>query len=93
MIVSFGISPEYFWDKMTESECYYLLHAIDDNRRETYSNLRLQCYYSIAPYLKENFTFRKFCKDWPLPWDNQTTDLEKNIMTANDWVKMVGTKK
>lgn len=79
-MVSLGISPEYFLDRMGFDEVVALLKADGERKRDEWERTRQQCFYSVAPYSDKI----KQPKDlFQLPWDvkkekKQSQKLSKN---------------
>lgn len=64
-VVSLGIAPDYFLDKMGFEEIGALLKADDYNRRDSWEKVRQICFYNVAPYSE----VKKPSDLWKFPWE------------------------
>jgi len=92
MVISKGISPDYFLDVMSDREVEAMLNEYYNQLKREAENTRLIMYSSLAPYSK-NLKLTDVLK---FSWDNETTSyvptpLEKEAVKkqANELFKKI----
>ena len=84
-----GVSPEYFLDRMSFDEINSLLKVKDFERRESWEQIRQQCFYSFKPWseIKSPTDLFKF------PWEKKKEvkplskdQVKKKVKDAKKWL-------
>lgn len=95
-MVTLGISPEYFLDRMSIDEVVELLKADDNRRKEEWWQVRKQSFWSCKAMGAE-FTEEVFNKKYfPLPWDKEKKpvkvlskdDVKRKVKQVRKWVQI-----
>jgi hypothetical protein len=81
IVVECGIAPDYFLDEMTDWELDASLKAVERQRRESWEQCRISCFYTVAAF---GGKIKKPTDLWEFSWEKAPKHTPKTEVVAVD---------
>jgi hypothetical protein len=81
VVVECGIAPDYFLDEMTDWELDASLKAVERQRRESWEQCRISCFYTVAAF---GGKVKKPQDLWEFSWEKKTVPHKPSEVVAVD---------
>jgi len=83
--MSLGIQPEYFLDKMSQSELHFIVEGLEELDVEDWERTRTVCFYIVMSDRINTRSVKSPQDLFPLPWDKKKI---KKTMSKEDMRKL-----